>query len=421
MAGVFEQALSNSIISNDDTAVIFYDLDFLKVKTDELKNNMGIKSLNAIAIKANPLVAILKYLNSWGMGAEAASLPELYLAQKVGFSPDKIVFDSPAKTNQELAYAIKYGVHVNADSLDELKRIDDIIKANGYSGSFGLRVNPQIGVGKISITSVAGDYSKFGVPIRQYWQEIIEAFKQYEWLTGIHLHIGSQGIPVEMLVAGVKTVYELADGINAALAKSHSRNRIVIFDIGGGMPVSYSDRDMYPTIKEYADNLKSKVPGLFDGRYTLITEFGRWVQANAGWAVSRVEYIKKQDEFYTAIIHLGADMFVRRCYNPEFWHHDIAVLDREGCIKSSSGSDKKYIIGGPLCFAGDIIARDISLPEINPGDYILIRDTGAYTLSMWSRYNSRQVPKIIGYFDKGRKFEILKERESLEDLYRFWL
>jgi diaminopimelate decarboxylase len=73
-----------------------------------------------------------------------------------------------------------------------------------------------------------------------------------------------------------------------------------------------------------------------------------------------------------------------------------------------------------LCFAGDIIARDIELPEAEAGDYILIHDTGAYTLSMWSRYNSRQIPKVIGYDKENKTFEVLKERESKEDLLKFW-
>jgi diaminopimelate decarboxylase len=73
-----------------------------------------------------------------------------------------------------------------------------------------------------------------------------------------------------------------------------------------------------------------------------------------------------------------------------------------------------------LCFAGDILEREILLPEVKEGDLIIIHDTGAYTSSMWSRYNSRQFPKVIGYEDDGRKFVLLKERESLESIKNFW-
>lgn len=80
----------------------------------------------------------------------------------------------------------------------------------------------------------------------------------------------------------------------------------------------------------------------------------------------------------------------------------------------------KYWVAGPLCFSGDVVARDVELPVVEAGDYIIIHDTGAYTLSMWSRYNSRQIPKVIGYHNDTNQFEILKKRETYNDLIRFW-
>jgi diaminopimelate decarboxylase len=64
--------------------------------------------------------------------------------------------------------------------------------------------------------------------------------------------------------------------------------------------------------------------------------------------------------------------------------------------------------------------RGKTLPGIDAGDYIIIQDTGAYTLSMWSRYNSRQMPKVIGYREGGTEFEILKQREDVRDILQFW-
>jgi len=71
-----------------------------------------------------------------------------------------------------------------------------------------------------------------------------------------------------------------------------------------------------------------------------------------------------------------------------------------------------------LCFSGDFPVRRARLPDVAPGDLIAIRDVGAYALGMWSRYNSRQIPRIIGRYD-GR-FVILRERETPMDVVRFW-
>jgi diaminopimelate decarboxylase len=109
---------------------------------------------------------------------------------------------------------------------------------------------------------------------------------------------------------------------------------------------------------------------------------------------------------------------LRECYNPNDWHHDISLVDNEGRIKQ--GNEKKYAIAGPLCFGGDMLEKNISLPHIKTGDYIFIHDSGANTLSLWSRHNSRQVPKVIGYYDNGTQFEILKERENADKLWEFW-
>ena len=419
MSQVYRNALNKKIVNNDDTSVIFYDLSFLEERVNELVRMFPQTTLHAIAVKSNPLKKILEFLNSLNAGAEVASLPELYLTEKSSFDPDKIVFDSPVKTMNELEYAMKLGVHINADSFTELKRIAEIMEEKKTKSSFGIRINPQVGTGTILSTSVAGEYSKFGVPIKEYRKELIKSFLEYDWLRGVHLHIGSQGCPVDLLVKGVKAVYDFVNETNDSLRRKGKKRQIDIFDIGGGLPVSYKQDEKGVTIEEYRKKLFDNCEELFSDKFKLITEFGRYVHANAGWTASRVEYVKESSGVKTATIHTGADLFLRKCYQPDEWFHEISVLDSDGNLKNGKDTTP-YIIAGPLCFAGDILSKEMILPEVKEGDYVLIHDTGAYTLSMWSRYNSRQVPKVVGYYDEGERFEILKERESLDDVLNFW-
>ncbi len=419
IAKIFKRALDRkNLIKSINSAIIFYDLSFLENRLTQIKKSFPSGTLNTVAIKANPLVKNLQFFKRNGFGLEAASFPELYLAEKAGVHPSKIVFDSPAKTIEEITYALKLGVHINADSFDELERISFLRRKIKSKSTVGIRINPQVGTGKIKITSVAGEYSKFGIPIKQYRKDLQKAFLKFDWLTGVHLHIGSQGISADMLLKGIGIVYEFAEKTNALLAAKGLSNRIKIFDIGGGLPIRYKNSDSEVSVSVYAKKMKKNFPLLFSSKYKLITEFGRWINANVGWTVSRVEYVKKQRKINTAVIHVGADMFVRSVYNPGEWHHNISVLDSKGMIKS--GNRKKYVIAGPLCFSGDKIATDVLLPEIEPGDFLVIHDTGAYTLSMWSRYNSRLIPKIIGYYNDGNRFSIIKKRETPANLYIFW-
>jgi diaminopimelate decarboxylase len=416
---VYQNAIKKKMLNREDSAVLFYDLTFLKERIEEVKKAFSSNALHTVAIKACPVVNVLKHIKEYGIGLEAASLPEVYLAEKSGYTDKKIVFDSPAKTKEELEYAISTNSHINADSLQELELIDQIITETKSKASFGLRINPQVGTGKILITSVAGDYSKFGVPIKEYRKQIIDAYLKYDWLTGIHLHVGSQGCPIDLFLKGIGVIYELAMEINTLLNEHKKKNQINIFDLGGGFPVSYKKEETSLSISDYAASIKENFPLLFTDTFKLYTEFGRYYYANTAFAISRIDNIKHQKGITTIVSHLGADFLIRRAYLPEQWHHDISVMAGSGKFNSNVEMEN-CVIAGPLCFAGDVIAKEILLPKAETGDYIIIHDVGAYTLSMWSRYNSRQMPKILGYFNNGEEFVLLKERETLEKVFQFW-
>jgi diaminopimelate decarboxylase len=411
----FQSALKNGLIRDEDTLLICYDLTFLEERIRHLISLFPPTAVHGIAMKANPLLRILEFCKSIGTGVEVASLGELVMALKAGYNPGRIIYDSPVKTMEDLRYALKAGVHINADSFMELGRIKKLKERITTSGTVGIRINPQVGVGKILESSVAGEYSKFGIPFRTKRDELIRAFAENPWLTGVHLHIGSQGCSPDMLLDGIGVIYDFVNEVN----HTAGFNQVRIFDIGGGLPVSYSGSVKPVSMEEYSRAIRDKFPLLFTDHCSLFTEFGRWVHVNAGWAVSRVEYVKKDPGINTAMIHAGADLFLRECLNPKDWQHEYSVLDKNGNLKH--GWDiNPYNLAGPLCFSGDILAKNVHLPVVEEGDYIIIHDAGGYTFSMWSRYNSRQTPRIIGYYDDGRQFEILKERESLEEMRRFW-
>jgi len=415
---IFKKALSQSLINLNDTAAIFYDISYITERINDLKKHFPESTLHAIAVKANPLIRILEHIKIHEVGLEVASLPELHIALKAGFNADKIVFDSPCKTIEEIEFVIEKNVNLNADSFAELERIDDLLKNKSNKANIGVRINPQVGTGTIKATSVADKISKFGIPIENNREKIIECYLKYEWLNAIHVHIGSQGCPPDLLINGIEKIYNLIIDINKKLIEAQANRQIKVFDIGGGLPVSYNFDKIPFSIKDYSKLIKEKLPELFTKKFKLVTEFGRYIHANTAWVASKIEYVKRENNYNIAITHLGADFFVRKCYNPNDWHHEITVLDSSGNIKAGEDTNR-YIIAGPLCFAGDVIANDIVLPPLDEGDYIIIHDVGAYTLSMWSRYNSRQIPKVLVY-NNLNTIDIVKEREKENDLYNFW-
>ncbi len=421
VSAVLERALADGVIDADiDTAASFISLDLLEDRIAELQQAFPAITLHTIAIKANPLARLLELVVARGCGLEAASLPELELALRCGAVPRMVVFDSPAKTVDELRQAFVRGVLVNLDNLQELERVDRLV-ADGVvtlpETGCGLRINPQVGAGEHELTSVATRHSKFGVPLVDT-PELADILVRTEWLTGVHVHVGSQLGGIALMVKGIARVLELVQQVNQRRAD----RPLLTFDIGGGLPAPYRDDAGSVTLTEYAAALRQQCAELFAPPYRLITEFGRHMLLNAGWIATRVEYTKFTGDVRTAVVHVGADMLPRECYRPAEWRHEIVALDSRGRLKI--GPTETWQVAGPLCFAGDYVGHDVPLPPLEPGDWLAILDTGAYTQSMWSRYNSRQMPQSVGYRSDdggaGPRFVPLKARESVDDVVAFW-
>ncbi|HEX7678833.1 MAG TPA: diaminopimelate decarboxylase, partial [Thermoanaerobaculia bacterium] len=275
---VFRVALADdTIVETSDTALIFLDMTGLATRIKDLQKHFPSGTLHAVAIKANPLVKILSEILALGAGLEAASLPELCIAANAGADPPRIVFDSPAKTVHDLLRALTIGCHINADSIDELDRIARIKDGHNTSaaGSIGVRINPQVGAGTIAMTSVAAQYSKFGVNIGDQRADLIDRFLRYDWLTGVHVHTGSQGCSPELLLDGVGILLDFVHEADTAMRAAGLDRQVTVFDLGGGLPVSYHHDTKPYSMEEYATHLRERFPELFDGRLRLITEFGR--------------------------------------------------------------------------------------------------------------------------------------------------
>ena len=329
---VLRASLAGGFVTPDTPAVVFHDLSRVRARIAELTERFPPSALHAVAVKANPLVAVLRAAVESGAGLEAAFIEEVHLALAAGCPPPRVIYDSPAKTTGELALALARGVHVNADNLAELDRIAALRAELGASGEVGLRINPLVGAGAIAITSVAARSSKFGVAIDD--EALLGAFARFPWLTGLHAHVGSQGCSLEMLVTAARKMEAMLHELN----RRAGRAQVTTLDIGGGLPVAYRDEDRPFTLGAYVAALRQATPSLFEPPIRLVTEMGRAIHATAGWAASRVEYVKKAGDEKLAVIHLGADFFVRWVYQPRDWHHDLAVFDPEGREKQGASS-----------------------------------------------------------------------------------
>ncbi|MEN3584672.1 diaminopimelate decarboxylase [Streptomyces sp. ZYX-F-203] len=375
----------------------------------------GTPVLHTFAVKASPLVPVLRLLRDEGMGAEVAGPGELALAHAAGVPPERTVWDSPAKTPADLREALALGVAVNADGPQELARLDALLGSAPGRPSLGLRVNPQVGGGSIEALSTATATSKFGVALRdegaREW--VVRACLRRPWLTRLHVHTGSQGLPPALMAEGVRQTCLLAEEINARAG----HRRIGTLDIGGGLPVNFASDATAPTFAAYADLLRAAVPDLFTGRYALVTEFGRSLLAKHGVVVTRVEYTKRAGGRRVAITHAGVQVATRTVYAPETWPLRIVAYDASGAPKG--GPPLIQDVAGPACFAGDLLAAGRSMPELEPGDHAAALDTGAYYFAHHYAYNSLARPPVHGYHEdaSGRtRFAVVRDAQTTREI-----
>lgn len=381
----------------------------LRRAMDALRAAFPASALHTFAAKANSLKPVLAEFAAGDFGCETASIGEFEMATRV-FPVDRIVFDSPVKTHEELERALYAGGFLNVDNFQELDRVAALHAARPVKAVVGIRVNPQIGAGAFGVTSTGTSTSKFGVGLVENADRIVDAFKQHAFLRMLHVHTGSAGIDVSMAVDAIATI----DALRARIG-----DQVTHLDIGGGLAVNFASDDHAPTFADYAEQLRAKVPHLFDPAcpVRLITEFGRSLCAKEGVVVSRVEYTKTSGGRFIVQQHAGADLLTRWVWAPKDWRLRADIYSPDGVRRT----DDEVVtdVAGPCCLGGDLAVRETPLPRAQPGDVVVLKDLGGYCLSSYSYYNLRQAPAVY-MFDEGTgELALVRKADTVEDTLRF--
>ena len=413
---VLQESIQAGVLGESQLIAGFVDTEGVQATIASLVDAFPAHFEHTFAAKANSMTRALELVRSLGMGCEVASDGELRQALRAGFRPDQIIYDEPAKTVNTLEFVIANGVHFNIDNFQEFERVRGMLESAGSSrppSRIGFRINPQVGSGTIGAMSTATATSKFGVALDDEGnrRRLVESYVQNPWLTSIHTHIGSQGCPIELMVEGIRSVVDLANEIRDA------GGTIDVLDIGGGLPVNFGCDEVKPTFSDYSVALEARVPELFSGEITVKTEFGRSIFAKNGFMAARVEYTKQSGGRRIAITHAGAQTATRTAFMPDLWAIRIGVYDAEGRERNSAAVEQD--VAGPCCFAGDVIAHKRDLPLIEPGDYVMLKDTGAYYFSNPFYYNNIPPCSVFGVSasrSNGIEFDQWRSQPGLDDM-----
>ncbi|MGE0741235.1 MAG: diaminopimelate decarboxylase [Hyphomonadaceae bacterium] len=356
-------------------------------------------ALVAFAVKSNGNIGVLATLARKGAGADTVSQGEIERALKAGVPPERIIFSGVGKTEVELAFAVRAGVHqINVESIAELETLSRIAAGLKAKPAIAIRINPDVGAGGHEKISTGKGDAKFGVSIDQAMQYYTRARADPHLdAKGLAVHIGSQIKDLAPL--------ESAFGIMRAMVEKLRAAGLGIerLDLGGGLGVPYFDEPDPPTPNQYA----AMVTRVFDGLdIGLAFEPGRMIAGNAGVLLSRVVRVQERPSRPILVLDAGMNDLIRPAIYEAY--HDIKPL-RE----PKAHAKQSYDVVGPICETGDTFTRNRALPALQSGDLVAFMTAGAYGATMSSTYNARAlVPEVLV---RGDRFEIVRRRWTLEE------
>ncbi|KYK36314.1 MAG: hypothetical protein AYK18_11890 [Theionarchaea archaeon DG-70] len=362
----------------------------------------------AYAYKANPLMAALQILNEEGALAEVISTGELFLADVVGVEGSRIILNGCNKDRKGIQLAIKLGALINVDSFQELKMVEEEAARMNMKARIGIRINPVVRTGTLSVWETALDESKFGIRLEKGLDAYRRAKKMKNVdIIGIQTHIGSQIENEKPYTVATTRIMDFVGSLKRELDIT-----LQVVDMGGGIavPFSYIDR---PPLSAYvhaiADPFIEKREEYDLGDLTLVLEPGGSIIGTSVILLVTVGVVKREESGKKwAMADGGANINLRATQG---WY----VYQCFCCNKMTEPKKETINIAGPLCYAGDVLAYDRELPHLEEGDVLALLDCGAYTMAILNRYNSYPFPAVV-MLQKG-KLKVVKRREMVTDLF----
>ncbi|HIJ83291.1 MAG: diaminopimelate decarboxylase [Magnetococcales bacterium] len=354
------------------------------------------------SVKANSNLAVLDVLARNGAGFDIVSGGELERVRRVGCPGNKIVFSGVGKTREEIRQALDHGVLMfNVESRSELYRIDTLAGESGVKAPVALRINPDVDPKTHPHISTGLKRNKFGIPYHNALDLYRDARRlPHIQLVGLDCHIGSQLTILSPFVDALKRVLTLVSTLK------REGIDLQYLDLGGGLGIPYDQSHAPPLPDHYASALLKELEG-FD--LTLILEPGRVIAGNAGVLVTRVEYIKDNEDKRFVITDAGMNDLMRPALYDAY--HGIQPV-----VRRFGREEEMVDVVGPICESGDFFARDRLLPAFAEGELLAIRSAGAYGFVMSGNYNTR--PRAAEVMVRGNRYAIIRRRETLDDLLR---
>ena len=384
-----------------------------KTYKNAMDKHYGGNGLVLYASKAFCTMAMCKVAEQEGLGLDVVSGGELFTAIKAGFPMDRVYFHGNNKTIEEIELAIDNNIRrIVVDNKEELSRINAIAEEKSKVASISFRIKPGIDAHTHDFVQTGQIDSKFGVALEN--GEALEIISIASKLPnvkvdGIHCHIGSQIFDL--------APFELAANVMLnfmAEVKNKLGIEIEELNLGGGYGIKYIPEHDPIEYDHYIESVSKVVKTICEDKRIklpfIVMEPGRSIVASAGitlYTVGAVKDIKNVRKY----VSVDGGMTDNPRYALYQSPYDAVLANRPDAKVL-----EKVTVAGKCCESGDILIKDIKMPEIKSGDTLAVLATGAYNYSMSSNYNRIPRPPVV--FVKEGKSRIIVKREDYNDIVR---
>ncbi len=363
--------------------------------------------------KAFLTIAMCKIIEQEGLGLDVVSGGELFTAIKADFPMERVFFHGNNKSQAELNLALKNKIgKIVVDNFDEMKLLNKLAGTLGIIQPILLRITPGVNAKTHKYIKTGQIDSKFGftLPDGTALNAINDALQLPNiQLDGIHCHIGSQIFDLNSYKYLVGKMLEFL-----VLVKNQTGKVLTELNLGGGFGIYYTKNDCPPSIEEYSktilDTVKQKCKEFLMSPPKIYVEPGRSIVGSAGttlYSAGTLKHIKGVRKY------LAVDGGMYENIRPALYDASYEVYVAN---KMKEPNWETVTITGKCCESGDILAKEVHLPKVIPGDIIAMTSTGAYGYSMSGNYN--RLPKQAVVLVYNSEAEVIVKRETYEDIIR---
>jgi len=355
------------------------------------------------AVKATPNPYILKIMKQEGFGLDCSSYTELEMAERMGITGEAIMFSSNDTPAEDFVKARELGAIIN---LDDISHIDFLEKAAGIPDLICFRYNP--GPARRGNELIGKpEEAKYGLTREQMFEAYKITKKKGAKRFGMHTMIVSNELNGDYFIETARMMFELAVDVY-----NKTGIKVEFINLGGGIGIPYKPEQNSVSYKRIANGVKKAYDeiivknNLHPAR--IFTECGRVITGPYGYLVTKVNHIKHIYKDY-----VGTDASMVNLMRPGMYgaYHHITVLGKENAAKNHV-----YDVTGSLCENNDKFAINRNLPEIAPGDVLVIHDTGAHGFAMGFNYNGRLRSAELLLRADGSVLKI-RRAEKVEDYF----